>query len=161
MGNTNDRKVVEFLKESNNIENIFDDTSLADAVLSWEYVIKQPVLDIPTILKTHKLLMKNQPINDNERGYFRKRGVMIGGTYGLIPAMIPEMIANWTKLANRKDVDKEALKRIHVLYEDIHPFIDGNGRTGRIFMNWQRLRMNLPILIIYAKEKHQYYSWFQ
>ena len=56
--------------------------------------------------------------------------------------------------------DGGAAKASHIAYERIHPFIDGNGRTGRMFMNWQRLKAGLPILVIKEKEKQEYYKWF-
>jgi len=55
----------------------------------------------------------------------------------------------------------------HVTYEGIHPFVDFNGRTGRMFMNWERMQAGLPILIIKADwpkiggEQMEYYKWFQ
>ena len=53
-------------------------------------------------------------------------------------------------------------KTLHVKYEKIHPFVDGNGRTGRIFMNWWRIKNNLPILVIHeGKEQMDYYKWFK
>jgi Fic family protein len=51
--------------------------------------------------------------------------------------------------------------RNHVKFEKIHPFEDGNGRIGRILLNWQRVKAGLPILTIYEKDKHAYYKWFE
>jgi Fic family protein len=59
---------------------------------------------------------------------------------------------------NSKD---QVSKVLHVQYEKIHPFVDGNGRTGRIFMNWWRINNGLPILVIHeGKEQWEYYKWF-
>jgi len=51
-------------------------------------------------------------------------------------------------------------KSMHIQFEKIHPFIDGNGRIGRILMNWHRLKLGLPIKIIIETEKYNYYKWF-
>lgn len=56
---------------------------------------------------------------------------------------------------------EEHIKRDHIVFEEIHPFVDGNGRTGRMLMNWQRLDNNLNILTIWNKEKSAYYKWFK
>jgi hypothetical protein len=56
---------------------------------------------------------------------------------------------------------EEDIKRWHVDFEEIHPFIDGNGRTGRILMNLQRLNVNLPMLIIKEAERQAYYQWMK
>jgi len=56
----------------------------------------------------------------------------------------------------------ECTKQCHVLFEKIHPFIDGNGRTGRMVYNWHRLKLGLPIHIIHeGKEQFKYYKWFK
>ena len=53
------------------------------------------------------------------------------------------------------------IKMSHVEFEEIHPFVDGNGRTGRILMNLYRIYMGFPILIIHTgKEQKEYYSWW-
>ena len=49
----------------------------------------------------------------------------------------------------------------HVKFESIHPFVDGNGRTGRLLMNWIRIKIGLPILVIKESEKFEYYKWFE
>ena len=49
---------------------------------------------------------------------------------------------------------------IMFLISEVHPFIDGNGRTGRIFMNWWRVKNGLPILVIKETARQEYYKWF-
>jgi len=49
----------------------------------------------------------------------------------------------------------------HIHFEKIHPFVDGNGRMGRILMNWQRVKVGLQPLIIWASERQAYYAWFK
>jgi hypothetical protein len=61
--------IVEFLKESNNIENVWDDASLAQAIYAWNYIIKQPELTVDVILKTHKILMLHQKLLPDEKKY--------------------------------------------------------------------------------------------
>jgi Fic family protein len=55
----------------------------------------------------------------------------------------------------------ENWKDHHIRYEHIHPFVDGNGRTGRMFMNWERLKAGLPLLVIKESKKYDYYDWFK
>lgn len=158
-------KITKFLSESNAIEGVYDAYSLDQALYAWEYVIKQDELSIGSILKTHKILMLNKPLQPNHIGYFRDCPVYIGGREVIHYSQIKEAIQNWIARTNlmieypgsriEQDINKN-----HVDYERIHPFVDGNGRTGRIFLNWQRVKVGLEPLIIKESEKYDYYKWF-
>ncbi len=55
----------------------------------------------------------------------------------------------------------EALAKIHVLFEAIHPYRDGNGRVGRILLNYVAIRSGLPPLVVKgleAKDRERYYQ---
>jgi Fic family protein len=156
-----------FLSESNAIEGVYDADSLKQALYAWEYLSEKKELNPSVICKIHKILMLHQRLQPDEKGYFRKRQVMIGGREGLLWTLIPDKIQQWCEVANLMVNYPGSGKRIeqdiqnhHVSYEHIHPFIDGNGRTGRMFLNWQRVRLGLPLLIIQEKEKQAYYDWF-
>lgn len=148
--------VLQFLKESNNIEDVWDDDSLMQAKYAWDYVIKQKEMSPGVVLKTHKILMLHRPLMPDEKGYFRKCAVYIGGREGKPWFALPELVAEWCLKVN----SSEDWKQTHVDFETIHPFIDGNGRVGRLLMLWQMNKKNLPIKIIYEKEKWEYYKWF-
>jgi Fic family protein len=153
---------LDFLKESNNIEDEWDDVALQDAILAWEYLKKNKKLTISIILETHRILMEHRDLPDQYKGHFRDCPVWIGGKEGKPWFVIPELIQSWINDVNSHIIseDEDIPKEEHVLYEAIHPFIDGNGRTGRIFLNWQRVRLGLPILVIWEKQKGAYYKWF-
>lgn len=162
--------IKEFLKESNAIEGVYDEDSLNQAKFAWEYLSKQKSLTPYVICKTHKILMLNQPILPSDKGYWRNKMVFIGRSARLEHSLIKEAIYHWCfnvddAIKNGKKESEiwreEITKTHHIEYEKIHPFIDGNGRTGRIFMNWERLKFNLPLLIIHeGKEQLEYYKWF-
>ncbi len=161
---------VEFLKQSNAIEGVEDYLSLQQAAFAWEWLKEQKKLTLTTLLKTHKILMLHQPLYPNEKGYFREVPVWVGGREGANWVTIRTLLRNWLMnvddlIKNGKrepDIFKETMtKRHHVVYEQIHPFVDGNGRTGRMFMNWERLNLGLPLLIIHTgDEQRKYYGWF-
>jgi hypothetical protein len=50
----------------------------------------------------------------------------------------------------------EALARVHARFEQIHPFLDGNGRTGRLVLNLLLVRLGYPPAIVYKRERTQY-----
>ena len=49
-----------FLRESNAIENVYDDDSLKMAMFAWEYLKKQKEMDVYIVQTAHGILMKNQ-----------------------------------------------------------------------------------------------------
>ena len=150
----------EFLRESNAIEGVFDEGALKQALYAWLYIIGEEKLTTGAVLKTHKILMLNQPLTPDLRGYFRRFGVRIGARYGKPWKRVPELMAQWVENNKGKKTEEE-IKQLHIDYEMIHPFADGNGRTGRIFMNWLRLKNGFDILVIKESEKSKYYKWFQ
>lgn len=166
-----DKKLEEFLRESNKIENVYDEDSLKQAVLAWKYLKKFKKITRDAIWGTHAILMKDQDLQENEKGQYRQIQVMIGGYEAKPWYAVPDLMFNWMKRANMTlrqakelELDDEAkidaIKSDHVAFEKIHPFVDGNGRVGRILWQWQRLAIGLPIGVIYADERHDYYDWF-
>jgi Fic family protein len=93
-------------------------------------------------------------------GKFRKCDVWIGERKGSDWVLIPTLIKSWCDLANNAKTEEE-IQHDHIRYERIHPFGDYNGRSGRILMNWQRIKAGLPLLVIKESEKSEYYKWFK
>lgn len=149
-----------FLLESNKIEGIYDDASFIWAIEAWNYINKYKTLTVKRVLKTHAILMTQQDIRENEKGRFRMVPVWVGGREGKPWYILPHLVENWIRKVNRKRTEKQ-IKMDHIDFETIHPFIDGNGRMGRILMNWQRVRDGYPILIIREDKKQSYYEWFR
>ena len=155
-----DPEIIEFLEESNGIEGVYGAEPLRQAIIAWEYLFEQEKLTTGVVRKTHKILMIGQPgLLPDERGYFRHVDVFVGMHKGVPPHLIDIFISSWVERMNAPEHD---WKTLHVEYEKIHPFVDGNGRSGRMFMNWGRLkRCKLPALTIFEAEKGDYYSWFK
>lgn len=156
------KEVNEFLYQSNLIEGVDNPVMLADAHTAWNYLMKQSVLTLGVILKTHKILMKNSGLYPNEVGYFRTVDVWVGGRKGAPPEEIPMLLQmQFVFETLRMHPPPDALA-LHIKYEEIHPFVDGNGRTGRMFWNWTRLkRCGEELGILYASEREEYYKLFQ
>ena len=160
--------VESFLVESNAIEGVYSKAALEDAQKAWKYLMAvEGDLTMPDILKTHELLAKR--INPEIAGKIRECTVYIGGqikpfiSHKLILDDL-ETFCEEVNLTIKIDPDKkeECCKSSHVFFENIHPFNDFNGRTGRCLLNWQRWRMGLPILIVKeGEDQMEYYSWFR
>jgi Fic family protein len=61
-------------------------------------------------------------------------------------------------VASGKEVTLTQIAAFHVAFETIHPFLDGNGRTGRIIMYQQCLQANIMPFIIFDEDRGRYYN---
>lgn len=67
-----------------------------------------------------------------------------------------ELLAELKEIPNEKALTAAAY--YHVKFENIHPFADGNGRTGRLTMNYFLLLHDHPPIIIHEEDRKTYYS---
>lgn len=155
--------IKEFLIESNNIEREYSEEGYDDAKKAWDWAISQSdkdMMSVDYILNIHKILM--QRLRPDIAGKVRHCAVIIGNTICKAKSEknLKSEIKIWIENYSIKRKEEE-VKFAHVMFEHIHPFEDGNGRTGRILLNIQRLNADLPILIIHeGKEQMKYYKWF-
>ena len=150
----------EFLEESNAIEGEYSDEALEEAMEAWQFLIGRDSITIPGILQMHKILMKTRDLKEKYKGVLRDCPVYIGGREAMDHREIRAALKDWCRQTNADNPDWEAL---HISYERIHPFVDGNGRTGRHLMNWTRLKKcDLPLWIIHeGLEQMEYYKMFR
>lgn len=73
---------------------------------------------------------------------------------------VPPQVSDWLTLANAEPEDGkpliEDLARVHAEFERIHPFRDGNGRTGRLVLDLLLVRHQLAPAIIYKRDRQKY-----
>jgi Fic family protein len=112
------------------------------------------------IKQIHSLVLINEPMS---KGVYRNVSVYIRGAKHappqpyLIQTQMETLIRDYG--ASNKHVI-ENIAEFHLRFEGIHPFIDGNGRTGRLLMNFELMKAGyLPITITYADRK-KYYNCF-
>jgi Fic family protein len=77
---------------------------------------------------------------------------------------INEVVALGKRIASSTPLDvalPEALARLHNDFERVHPFIDGNGRTGRLALNLILVRLGYPPVIIFKKQRESYLNALQ
>lgn len=154
-----------FLRESNAIESEYSEIALRDAEIAFAYLMKQMILTKDVVLEVHRLLTVNSKLAPPLQGHFRTTRVWINTWTGLQeqmkPQYIEDAIAEWLPAMNTSDPNFNDWKVLHIIFERIHPFIDFNGRVGRMFMNWHRLMSGMPLMTIYEKDRNKYYEWFK
>ena len=68
-------------------------------------------------------------------------------------------ITDWVDRANQlggEDHISEALASLHADFERVHPFLDGNGRAGRLVLNLLLVRLGYPPVVIYKRQRATY-----
>lgn len=110
------------------------------------------------ILKIHSIILNG--INDDNKGCYRNIRVRISGSDAILPnpVKVPYLMEGFSrKLNNKQDGILKALEAHYKLVE-IHPFVDGNGRTARLLMNLVLLRSGTLPLIVSSIERKRYIS---
>lgn len=151
-----------FLWHSNMIEQECRLFALVDALKTWAWVKERVVhgrnVSVDDVLCVHSQLL--QYWDPDIAGVIRDEPVMIGGV--TLSQSRDELEKDLERLCNFIPTTHKEIKQWHVWFEKIHPFADGNGRTGRILMNWQCLRAGLPLIVITTGvEQQKYYGWFR
>lgn len=78
-----------------------------------------------------------------------------------VPAHLSDWIRELQALGEGDGVELEALARVHARFEQIHPFLDGNGRTGRLVLNLLLIRLGYPPAIIFKGQRRRYLAVLQ
>ena len=140
------------------IREVYEAKNLGKAL---EMLVQNPGqnLTVELILALHKVLLTG--INDSFAGRFRcgdewvRVGTHIGANPDFVNDLVSKLVENYNRDDNREPISKIAY--FHNEFEYIHPFCDGNGRIGRIIIAQQLMKLNLPPIMIPAKNKYQDY----
>lgn len=116
----------------------------------------------PELIKATHLRMMNGIISD--AGLWRNHGVRIRGAF--VPLAnyikIPDLIEKWCNMVNEETTDKIGLlAQSHAEFEQIHPFSDGNGRTGRLLLFVLALKLGLIPPILPKEKRTAYYKYLE
>ena len=134
-----------------------------DAFLYIQDIAKQELPLSEFVIKNiHSLVLMNQP---EDKGIYRKIPVRIMGAYTepvqpylIEPKMTELLAANEERKITMSVIERIA--RFHLEFEGIHPFIDGNGRTGRLIMNLDLIRNGYPAINVKFADRKKYYDAF-
>lgn len=106
-------------------------------------------------------------------GSFREHDIqsfsagMTPPSWPLVPARVEQWVEDVCAAGDRIDDEglgrplPEELARLHNEFEQIHPFIDGNGRVGRLLLNLTLVRLGYPPVIIFKRQREAYLTALQ
>ncbi|EJF0799616.1 Fic family protein [Campylobacter upsaliensis] len=129
---------------------------------------KNKILDSSFIKDLHFLIFSNaqkicphlvrKPI-----GAYRNEEVkIVGSSIKLtLPHLISQELENLLYRFPSNQLNLEQIAEFHALYEKIHPFSDGNGRTGRLLMSFQCIQNNLIPPLIENENRKKYLEFLQ
>lgn len=173
---------LKYTYHSNKIEN--NSLSYGDVVtvLKDGFGVCKPIKDIIGVINHEKALnyvlelselketisLRNireiQSLIEPTKSGFRKNLVDISNTNikTAEPFEIPLKLENIIKGYNESEDDLfTKLAKFHMKFEKIHPFEDGNGRTGRLLMNLELLKKGYPLTAIKFENRPEYYNAFK
>ncbi len=131
---------------------------------AFEFISELTKNNVPmtesVIKQVHYLVLSDKK---DDRGLYRRVPVRIMGTKRepvqpyLIEPKMGQLIAGFTE---SKEHIIPKLARFHIEFESIHPFIDGNGRTGRLLVNFELIKAGFPPIDIKFTDRLSYYKAF-
>lgn len=145
---------------------------------AYELVQSLPITQ-RLILQVHATLLDGVRGQEKLPGEFRKTPVWIGSAGATpdnalfvppIPLHLSDLLTDWEKFVNEDGKSLPALIQaalMHYQFETIHPFLDGNGRIGRLLINlllMERGRLSLPLLYLshyFETHRSEYYDRLQ
>ncbi len=142
---------------------IFEAKNLGRVVSYINKRAKEQELNLEVILSLHKMLISN--IRDDVAGRFRAENeyVRVGSHIAPNPKEVKDrlekMLAEYNA-ASYKIIIKR-IARLHLTFEYIHPFVDGNGRIGRVIDNYLLIREGFVPINIKFIDRKKYYEAFR
>lgn len=134
-----------------------------DAYFYVEQLVKDKVPFSEKVIKEiHSIVLMDKP---QDKGIYRRVPVRILGAAHeppqpyLVPIKMEQLIVEYDEMKKRlHPIEQVAL--FHLKLEGIHPFIDGNGRTGRLLMNLGLLKEGYPAINVKFADRRRYYDCF-
>ncbi|TSC62213.1 MAG: Fic/DOC family protein [Parcubacteria group bacterium Gr01-1014_48] len=142
---------------------IFEAKNLARVVSYIEKRAKEQELTLDVILSLHKMLISN--IRDDVAGRFRTSGEYVRVGSHIAPqseeviGRLGKMLAEYNASTHENIIKRIA--RLHLVFEYTHPFIDGNGRIGRVLNNYLLIREGYVPINIKFIDRKKYYDAFK
>ena len=125
-----------------------------------ELLLKEHTLSEYDIKSLHYLILKD--IDSKNAGKYRDENIFISGAKHIppnflnVPLEMQKLISSYKKWINLHPIIRASY--LHGEFVKIHPFIEGNGRTARLLLNFELMKNGYPPVVIKYKERAKYYD---
>lgn len=163
-GNTLTRRETALIIEENltagskNINEYLEAKNHAEA---FDYIVEllkddKLIINKDIVLNIHRIILKT--IDDHNAGFYRSAMVRIPGSNTLLPnpIKVPKLMEEFNSWLLDCNFDLLNIFETHYRLVSIHPFIDGNGRTARLLMNFLLMKNNYCSLIVRTIDRKRY-----
>lgn len=133
---------------------------------AWLYVeelVKNKVQISEKVIKEiHSLVLMDRR---EDKGVYRRVPVRIMGAAHtppqpyLVPSLMEQLVNKYQEMTSLHIVER--ISKFHLEFEAIHPFVDGNGRTGRLLLNLELMKEGYPPINIKFRDRRRYYEAFK
>ncbi len=145
--------------------SLLECTEMADHFRAFRYITHH--LDAPfdeiLLKETNRLVTENTlafRVPDAVAGEYTNCDMAAGdtvfGDHKKLIARVPDLMRSTAEALTRNIHPVIVAARFHGFFEYLHPFRDGNGRTGRLLSNWIMLHCGQPLIIIDIKDRAAY-----
>lgn len=167
-GSTVALKEVEDLVDKKEKPQNYDELETINVARAVDYIrTTKDTFSIELMLKLHQICFNG---TKNFAGKLRNVDVVIrdgagtivhqGASYHVVPKLLKQLV-KWYTTHQNKYPPLLLAALTHNEFENIHPFQDGNGRVGRLLLNYVLLKHNYPPVNITLKDRKKYYQVLQ
>jgi len=113
-----------------------------------------------TIKDIHSLVLMDR---QTDKGVYRSVPVRVGAFHPCQPYEVPIKMERLMLEYNGEMQKLHVIERVaafHLMFETIHPFIDGNGRVGRLLLNFELMKEGYPPVNVKFTDRQKYYDCF-
>lgn len=150
-------QITDYIRESNLIEDIDSLSENKNSLRTWEWLSGQEEIDGLIVCELQGRITKdNSWLAPKHKGAWRDCGVRVGAHIAPDPRKVPGLMDVWCQ-----DFYGTGVIEAHIEFETIHPFVDGNGRTGRMLYWWHCLKTDVEPILFTADDRQNYYNLFR